>query len=319
MTAAGGRRAHRGARARIAWRETHGSGGSSRRPRRCSASRRRRRAAPPRPPRPPRRRTRPGPRSFAPAGRRGGGEVRRGPRARPGVRAGAAATSRAALATARPGGAAGRAGSTTPASTSSAPSSSPRTRRRYHLLLACSSSAAATSTRPAGGSTARSSSPRRWPRPASSPGDLYYQEGSLERARARVGGRARRAPGRAPHALRAKLERARPRGRRRGRVRARRQPPLHPPVRRDRSPREVARDRAAPARGGLRPALARVRARRPQHDIPVILYSRELFDEITRSPAWVAGTYDGKIRMPVGGLARRATTPSGSGRSSPTS
>ena len=42
--------------------------------------------------------------------------------------------------------------------------------------------------------------------------------------------------------------------------------------------------------------------RSPQHDMPVILYTRGLFDEITRSPAWVGGTYDGKIRVPVGGL-----------------
>jgi hypothetical protein len=42
--------------------------------------------------------------------------------------------------------------------------------------------------------------------------------------------------------------------------------------------------------------------RSPQHDVPVILYTRGLFDEITRSPGWVGGTYDGKIRVPVGGL-----------------
>jgi hypothetical protein len=28
-----------------------------------------------------------------------------------------------------------------------------------------------------------------------------------------------------------------------------------------------------------------------------------LFSEVTRSPAWVAASYDGKIRVPVGGLA----------------
>ena len=36
--------------------------------------------------------------------------------------------------------------------------------------------------------------------------------------------------------------------------------------------------------------------------MPVILYTRGLFDEITRSPGWVGGTFDGKIRVPVGGL-----------------
>jgi Tfp pilus assembly protein PilF len=42
----------------------------------------------------------------------------------------------------------------------------------------------------------------------------------------------------------------------------------------------------------------------PRSDIPVILYSKVLFKEITRSPSWVAGRYDGKIRVPVGGLSR---------------
>lgn len=40
----------------------------------------------------------------------------------------------------------------------------------------------------------------------------------------------------------------------------------------------------------------------PRGDIPVILYSKVLFSEITKSPMWVAGTFDGKIRVPVGGL-----------------
>jgi hypothetical protein len=46
--------------------------------------------------------------------------------------------------------------------------------------------------------------------------------------------------------------------------------------------------------------------RSPQHDIPVLLYSHDLFSEVTRSPRWVAATYDGKIRVPVGGLAGTA-------------
>jgi hypothetical protein len=41
----------------------------------------------------------------------------------------------------------------------------------------------------------------------------------------------------------------------------------------------------------------------PSGDIPVILYSKILFTEITRSPLWVAGSFDGKIRLPVGGLS----------------
>jgi tetratricopeptide (TPR) repeat protein len=41
----------------------------------------------------------------------------------------------------------------------------------------------------------------------------------------------------------------------------------------------------------------------PSADIPVILYSKILFTEITRNPMWVAGTFDGKIRIPVRGLS----------------
>jgi tetratricopeptide (TPR) repeat protein len=41
----------------------------------------------------------------------------------------------------------------------------------------------------------------------------------------------------------------------------------------------------------------------PSGDIPVILYSKILFTEITRNPLWVAGSFDGKIRLPVGGLS----------------
>jgi tetratricopeptide (TPR) repeat protein len=41
----------------------------------------------------------------------------------------------------------------------------------------------------------------------------------------------------------------------------------------------------------------------PSTDIPVILYSKILFTEITRKPLWVAGTFDGKIRVPVRGLS----------------
>lgn len=40
----------------------------------------------------------------------------------------------------------------------------------------------------------------------------------------------------------------------------------------------------------------------PPGDIPVILYSKILFSDITESPLWVAGTFDGKIRVPTGGL-----------------
>jgi tetratricopeptide (TPR) repeat protein len=39
----------------------------------------------------------------------------------------------------------------------------------------------------------------------------------------------------------------------------------------------------------------------PSAPIPVVLYSSEQFHDITRSPAWAAGAYDGIIRVPMGG------------------
>jgi tetratricopeptide (TPR) repeat protein len=39
----------------------------------------------------------------------------------------------------------------------------------------------------------------------------------------------------------------------------------------------------------------------PTHPIQVILYSNEQFRDITRSPPWAAGVYDGRIRVPVRG------------------
>jgi tetratricopeptide (TPR) repeat protein len=41
----------------------------------------------------------------------------------------------------------------------------------------------------------------------------------------------------------------------------------------------------------------------PPGDILVILYSRVNFQEVTKRPKWVGGTFDGKIRIPVGGLS----------------
>ena len=40
---------------------------------------------------------------------------------------------------------------------------------------------------------------------------------------------------------------------------------------------------------------------RPSDPISVVLYTREQFRDITRSPSWAAGAYDGIIRVPVGG------------------
>lgn len=44
----------------------------------------------------------------------------------------------------------------------------------------------------------------------------------------------------------------------------------------------------------------------PTAPIPVILYSNEQFRDITRSPPWAAGVYDGRIRVPVRGAAADA-------------
>lgn len=40
--------------------------------------------------------------------------------------------------------------------------------------------------------------------------------------------------------------------------------------------------------------------------VPVVLYTREQFRDITRSPSWAGGLYDGRIRVPVSGLGDRA-------------
>jgi tetratricopeptide (TPR) repeat protein len=40
----------------------------------------------------------------------------------------------------------------------------------------------------------------------------------------------------------------------------------------------------------------------PRGEIAVLLYGKVAFSDVTRSPDWVGGLYDGKIRIPVGGL-----------------
>jgi Flp pilus assembly protein TadD len=42
----------------------------------------------------------------------------------------------------------------------------------------------------------------------------------------------------------------------------------------------------------------------PDADIPVLLYAREDFAAVTRSPEWAGAVYDGKIRAPLGGVKR---------------
>ncbi len=42
----------------------------------------------------------------------------------------------------------------------------------------------------------------------------------------------------------------------------------------------------------------------PEQQVTVILYSRRQFSELTNSPDWAGGLYDGKIRLPVGGITK---------------
>jgi tetratricopeptide (TPR) repeat protein len=44
----------------------------------------------------------------------------------------------------------------------------------------------------------------------------------------------------------------------------------------------------------------------PSSPIPVVLYTTEQFRDITRSPAWAAGTYDGIIRVPMRGALEKS-------------
>ena len=131
-------------------------------------------------------------------------------------------------------------------------------------------------------------------------GDLHYQEGTLDKAR-REWEAALTAAGPHAGALQAKLDRLG------------REAPAEAGFGRDVSrhftvqfdgpvPRDVART-ALRLLEAAYDRLWREFGRPPQHDVPVILYSRELFGEVMRSPGWVAGSYDGKIRVPVGGLS----------------
>ena len=43
----------------------------------------------------------------------------------------------------------------------------------------------------------------------------------------------------------------------------------------------------------------------PSETVTAILYTREQFRDITRSPAWAAGAYDGRIRIPVLGALKQ--------------
>jgi hypothetical protein len=51
-------------------------------------------------------------------------------------------------------------------------------------------------------------------------------------------------------------------------------------------------------------AMAEIFDHTPRQPITVILYPSRQFRDVTRSPEWVGGLYDGKIRVPLGGLRR---------------
>jgi hypothetical protein len=42
----------------------------------------------------------------------------------------------------------------------------------------------------------------------------------------------------------------------------------------------------------------------PEHEIQVILYSGQQFKEVTDAPGWSGGLFDGKIRLPIGGIEK---------------
>src|SRR5262249_16011574 len=42
----------------------------------------------------------------------------------------------------------------------------------------------------------------------------------------------------------------------------------------------------------------------PRESIGVVLYTNEMFRDITKSPNWVGALNDGKIRLPIGGISR---------------
>jgi len=132
-------------------------------------------------------------------------------------------------------------------------------------------------------------------------GDVEYREGFLDAA-ARRWEQARAAGGAREAALRAKLERLA------------REAEAERAFGRGVSPHfTVQYDGTVPApvaREVLRlleeqhARLAREFRSPPRHDIPVILTSRVLFAAVTGGPAWAGGAYDGKIRVPVGGIER---------------
>ena len=74
-----------------------------------------------------------------------------------------------------------------------------------------------------------------------------------------------------------------------------------------------SKDRRSGARGEALASLDRAYWRigamlgaYPDRPISVVLYTTEQFHDITRSPAWAAGAYDGTIRVPMRGALDNA-------------
>lgn len=135
-------------------------------------------------------------------------------------------------------------------------------------------------------------------------GDIFYQDGSLSRALREWEDALEIATAGEQHLLQMKIERAKREYNAESGLGS--DVSSHFTIQFDGT---VPRDLARAALRHLEAAYDRLWnefGRAPRSDIPVIISSRGLFEEITRSPAVVSGTYDGKIRVPVGGLATDA-------------
>jgi tetratricopeptide (TPR) repeat protein len=133
-------------------------------------------------------------------------------------------------------------------------------------------------------------------------GDLHYQDGSLNRALRAWDDALERATGAERHALEVKIERARKEDRADGDFK--RDVSRHFTLQSD---GPVSRDLARAALVKLESAYDLLWGEfnaRPGGDIPVILYGNATFRDLNPlAPVWASGTYDGKIRIPVGGLS----------------
>jgi hypothetical protein len=141
-------------------------------------------------------------------------------------------------------------------------------------------------------------------------GDIYYQEGSLSRAipeweRALAQG--------GPHTARlaAKIQRAEKESRAEGSFD--REVSVHFTLQYDDSVPDGLATALLAEMEEAYDTIGGELGSYPEGDIPVILYPKLLFTEVTRNPLWVAGSFDGKIRIPLRGLA----TPSDLGRIRP--